>query len=87
MELLRSVERYLHNLPGADLGAARAIARVRTTGALYPQIKTNYDPSSSARSSIASVRPMTAASKHLLLPSQEGIVDAMLGSAGVIVRC
>jgi integrase len=33
---LRAVERYLHNPPGAESGAAGAIARVKATGALHP---------------------------------------------------
>ena len=41
---LRAVERYLHNLPGAESGAAGAIARVRATGALYPLVTPNYAP-------------------------------------------
>ena len=41
---LRAVERYLHNLPGTDAGAAGAIARVRATGALYPVITPSYTP-------------------------------------------
>src|SRR6202035_1301491 len=39
---LRAVERYLHNLPGAETGAAGAIARVKATGALYPVIAPSY---------------------------------------------
>jgi hypothetical protein len=41
---LRAVERYLHNPPGADAGAAGAIARVRATGALYPLVTPSYKP-------------------------------------------
>jgi integrase len=41
---LRAVERYLHNLPGAEAGAAGAIARVKATGALYPVITPSYVP-------------------------------------------
>jgi hypothetical protein len=41
---LRAVERYLHNLPGTDAGAAGAIARVRATGALYPLVTPSYTP-------------------------------------------
>jgi integrase len=41
---LRAVERYLHNLPGAEAGAAGAIARVRATGALYPLVTPSYTP-------------------------------------------
>ena len=39
---LRAVERYLHNLPGAEAGAAGAVARVIATGALYPPIAPSY---------------------------------------------
>ena len=41
---LRAVERYLHSLPGADNGAAGAIARVKETGTLYPVITPSYTP-------------------------------------------
>jgi hypothetical protein len=41
---LRAVERYLHNPPGAEAGAAGAIARVRATGALYPLVTPSYTP-------------------------------------------
>jgi hypothetical protein len=41
---LRAVERYLHNLPGSEAGAAGAIARVRATGAFYPVIAPGYMP-------------------------------------------
>lgn len=41
---LRAVERYLHNLPGAEAGAAGAIARVKATGALHPVSRPSYTP-------------------------------------------
>jgi hypothetical protein len=41
---LRAVERYLHSLPGADNGAAGAIARVKETGTLYPAVIPSYTP-------------------------------------------
>jgi hypothetical protein len=41
---LRSVERCLHSLPGADNGAAGAIAGVKETGALYPVITPQLHP-------------------------------------------
>jgi hypothetical protein len=52
---LRAVERYLHNLPGAEAGAAGAIARVKATGALYPVITPSYTPVPALPEEVASV--------------------------------
>ena len=41
---LRAVERYLHNPPGAEAGAAGAISRVKATGGPYPAITPSYTP-------------------------------------------
>ncbi|HTJ67183.1 MAG TPA: tyrosine-type recombinase/integrase [Actinospica sp.] len=61
---LRAVERYLHNLPGAEAGAAGAIARVRATGTLYPLVTPSYTP-------MPLVSGPAAAAAPLLPPEQE----------------
>jgi hypothetical protein len=68
---LRAVERYLHNLPGAEAGAAGAIARVRATGVLYPRVTPSYTP-------VPLVSASTAAAVPVFLPKQ--VADAQ-GSA------
>jgi hypothetical protein len=52
---LRAVERYLHNPPGAEAGAAGAIAQVKATGALYPVITPSYTPASAISGPAVSV--------------------------------
>jgi integrase len=61
---LRAVERYLHNLPGAEAGAAGAIARVRATGVLYPLVTPSYTP-------VPVVSLMPAAAVPIPVPEQE----------------
>lgn len=57
---LRAVERYLHSLPGADNGAAGAIARVKETGALYPVITPSYTPAPPTMAAAAARTPTPA---------------------------
>jgi hypothetical protein len=72
---LRAVERYLHSLPGADNGAAGAIARVKETGTLYPVMTPSYSPVASA-TAVAAPCSLGLAPEVVLCEIQSGSVSA-----------